>query len=412
MSRRCLLAIALIIQGMTLFSQVRSIYFYIEQGVANNPLLKDFSNQIRANSIDSLLIKANRVPKVAFNGSLFYAPIINDLGYSEAVTNGGIFSTLVNVSQDIFTRKTTEAQFAKLGIQNLSLSNTEKITGKELKKAITFQYLDVFFLSRDMASDLDVLKSLENEDAMLKQLTERGIYRQTEYLSFSLERQSQELNYYEAITQYRKELSQLNLLCGIQDTSLVMLSLPGIEMRNAENPETNPLFLHFRLDSLSIQNEKTILDRNYKPKISWFTDAGILNNVPGEIYKNFGFSLGMNFSLPIYDGNQRKLNYQKLKNTEETRKYYQDYFKRQYDVQLQQLKDELARTKSMIREIDKQITTSALLVKTYKELLEKGGLPVTDYVFAIKNYITIKRNSNQYQKRILQIINEINYWRQ
>lgn len=412
MSPRYVLVISLVFFGMSVFCQVRTIDFYITAGISNSPLLKDLNNQVKAHSIDSLLIKANRLPKVAFNGTLYYAPIINDYGYSEAVTNGGIFSTLVTVSQELFTAKTTEAQYAQLGIQNLSLANTGKITENDLKKEITSQYLDVCFLSKELNSSLETLKSLENEDAILRQFTEKGIYRQTEYLSFYLELQSQRLSYHEAMSQYRKELYQLNLLCGISDTSVVALSMPSLEMDHAANPLLSPYFLRFKLDSLGIQNEKTILDRNYKPKISWFTDAGLLNNVPGDIYKNFGISLGLNFSLPVYDGNQRKLNYQKLKNTEETRKNYQDYFVHQYDARLQQLRDELAQTKFVIPEIEHQAATASLLLKEDEELLSKGGLPVTEYITTIKSYISIRQNLNEYQKRILQIINEINYWKQ
>ena len=412
MSPRCLLAISLVFFGMSVFCQVRTIDFYITAGISNSPLLKDLNNQVKAHSIDSLLIKANRLPKVGFNGTLYYAPIINEYGYSEAVTNGGIFSTLVTVSQELFNAKTTEAQYAQLGIQNLSLANTGKITENDLRKEITSQYLDVCFLSKEINSSLETLKSLENEDAILRQFTEKGIYRQTEYLSFYLELQSQKLSYHEAMSQYRKELNQLNLACGISDTSLVVLSIPSLVVNQTENSLLSTYFLRFKLDSLGIQNEKTILDRNYKPKISWFTDAGLLNNVPGDIYKNFGISLGLNFSLPVYDGNQRKLNYQKLKNTEETRKNYQDYFIHQYDTRLQQLREELARTKSMIPEIEHQAATASLLLKEDEELLSKGGLPVTEYITTIKTWIGIRQSLNEYQKRILQIINEINYWKQ
>lgn len=397
---------------MSLFGQVRTLDYYIQEGVSNSPLLKDLDNQIRDHATDSLLIQANRLPRIQFNGSLSYAPIINGFGYSEAVTNGQVFSTLVNVSQEVFTGKTVRAQFTKLGIQNLALANTGKITENDLKKEIIRQYLNVFFLSKEMLSSAEVLKSLKNEDAILKQFTEKGIYRQTEYITFLLELQSQELQCLETSTQYRKEYSQLNLICGIRDTSLVSLSLPLIEINYSENLAKSPLFLRFRLDSLSIQNERTILDRNYKPKISWFTDAGILNNVPADIYKSFGFSLGVNFALPVYDGNQRKLNYRKLKTSEETRKNYQDYFTRQYDQQLKQLKDELVRTKSMAPEIENQVATSGQLVKTCEELLNKGGIPVLEYITSVKNYILIKKNLYNYQERILQIINEINYWKQ
>ena len=412
MLRRFFLGTLLITCCLNLFSQERSLDFYIQQAISNSPLLKDLTNQIRSNSLDSLIIKASRHPRVSFDGSVYYAPLFNGYGYSEAVTNGEVFSTLVNVSQEVFSNKTAALQYKKLDIQNLSIANAGKITAIELKKTITRQYLEVFFLFKEIESSQEILKSLEKEDSILRQFTVNGIYKQTEYLSFFLELQSQQLWLRETNTQYNREFSQLNLLCGISDGNVSRLLPPILVLKGEENPVNSPLFLRFRIDSLSILNEKLMLDRNYKPKVTWFTNAGILNNVPGDVYKNFGFALGVNLSIPVYDGDQRQLNYMKLKTSEETRRNYKEYFTWQYDVQLQQLKQELESTKSLVTDVEKQVATSGMLVKAYEELLSHGALPVTDYLVAIRNHILIRKKITDYQKRILQIITEINYWKQ
>jgi outer membrane protein TolC len=155
-----------------------------------------------------------------------------------------------------------------------------------------------------------------------------------------------------------------------------------------------------------------LIDRNYKPAISWFSDAGLLNNFPRDIYKNFGISAGLSLSVPIYDGHQRSLNHEKLKIAEDTRKNYAGYFQQQFSQQLQQLHLELQQTKEIIPAVQQQMGFAESVIKQQKNLVNAGMASMTDYVAALRNFITVKRSVNQYQLRILQLITEINYWNQ
>ncbi len=390
-------------------AQVRTLDDFLQAGLTNSPLIKDLNNQARMNSIDSLLIKANRQPQIKFSGLMMYAPIIHDYGYSQAITNGGNLISVIQASQTIFNNKTIEAQYRKVGLQNQSLFNSTRITEKDLKKAITGQYLTAYSVSNEMTSLKTIVKSSRDEETILKQMMEKGIYRQTDYLSFLVELQSQELDMNDLELKYKKELSGLRLLCGIKDTSSFQLSMPEINYPLEKN-DHSPFFLHFMIDSLSIQNEKTIIDRNYKPLVNWLTDAGLVNNDPVVIYKNFGISIGMSLTFPVYDGNQRKLNYQKLKMSEETRKGYSDFFRQQYDQQLQQLNEQLHRTIDIIPKLKHQLEMAEVIVRQDKDLLNNGSITITDYVLALKNLMIFRKNLNQYQIDALRIISEINYW--
>ena len=144
--------------------------------------------------------------------------------------------------------------------------------------------------------------------------------------------------------------------------------------------------------------------------MAWTTDAGLINNDPSIIYKNLGFSLGISMTLPVYDGNQRKLNYAKLKLSEETRKGYSDFFKQQYTQQFHQLNNELRQTQDIIPKLEEQLKIAESIIKFDSDLLNNGGITITDYVIAIKNLLTFKQNLNHYRVKALKIINEINYW--
>jgi outer membrane protein TolC len=392
------------------FAQKNTLDYFINQGLVHSPVLKDINNQVSSNSVDSLLVKAGQKQQVSYNGLLYYAPVVNGYGYSEVSTNISNISSVIYVSQPVFNQKTIEAQYSKIGIQNKSLRISSKISEKDLRKAITVQYLSACSVSNEIVFNLSLLASSKDEEIILKQLVEKGLYKQVDYLSFIVELKAQEILVSDLQMQYQKEVSTLNILCGLPDTTFEQMFLPEIVLNAAINQANSPFFTRFAVDSLRITNEKLLIDRNYKPSINWFFDAGLLNNVPRDIYKNFGFNVGLSLSIPIYDGHQRKLNFDKLRIAENTRTLYADYFKQQYNQQLQQLYTELRKTQEIIPQIKAQFVVAETIIKQDKYLLNTGNISITEYVVALKNYTSIKRNLNQYQVKILQIINEINYW--
>jgi len=399
------------VNTLTGFSQVRSLDYFIQQGLTNSPLLKDLSNQIHSNILDSLVVKATRLPQINFNGLLSYSPVVSGFGYSEAITNGGNLVSVVNVSQQLFNKKTIETQYSTIGLENRSVINTSKISERDLKKTITAQYLTACEVFSDVSFDKILIKQSRDEEKMLGSMVQSGLYKQTEFLSFILELQTIEFQLDDLQTQYQHELSVLSLLCGISDTSSYELALPESALKISNNQGGYLFFQHFIFDSLRIQNERILIERNYKPKIAWYTDAGMVNNDPALIYKNFGMSFGLSFSVPVFDGNRRKIEVEKLKTTELTRQNYQDFFRIQYNQQLWQLKESLKRTNDLIPRLRKHLDLAESIVRQDKQLLNSGGISITDYVIALKNYVTIQANLNHYQIRVLQIINEINYWK-
>jgi hypothetical protein len=107
-----------------------------------------------------------------------------------------------------------------------------------------------------------------------------------------------------------------------------------------------------------------------------------------------------------------EINYEKLKIAENTRINYTGYFKQQFNQQLQQLHSELKKTQKIIPQLVQQLGFAESIIKQDKYLLNAGNISITDFVTALKNYISIKRNFNQYEVKILQIMTEINYWNQ
>jgi outer membrane protein TolC len=298
-------------------------------------------------------------------------------------------------------------------LESGSLKNIRNISVNELKKAITAQYLAAYAAQEERNYQQEILVTLKKEAIILKNWTEKGIYRQTDYLLFQIEILDLERNIRDLDLQYRKEVWNLNLICGNGDTSFCILKIPEFNDIQAKTGENSVYFKQFLLDSLMIKNEKLLIDRRYQPAISWFADGGLVNNEPRYVYQNFGISGGLSLTLPVFDGNQRKINYEKIQMREETRRNYQENFRFRYKAQLTQLRAELEQIHLSVVENEKQVSLIEELVSADKVLVSIGTIPViTDYILALKNLIDAKHARLLYKIRTQYILNEINFWNQ
>lgn len=386
----------------------QTLEYYINQGLQNSPLLKDYQNQISSVTMDSALIRAGQRPQIDAKAQILYAPSYRLWGYDAALTNGGNYTSVVEASQPFFNRRNLKNQYESLSIQKRSLANTSKISVNDLKRLITNQYISAYADFNDLTFNETFLSLMNEQELVIKKLVESAIYKQTDYLSLVIETQTQEILVKQLHTQYEKDISQLKVICGINDTNHIALSLPAIEKFKLKDLSTSPLFIQYKIDSLKIVNDKSAVDLLYRPKFNWFADAG-LNTSPADPFRHFGYSAGINFSVPIYDGNQRRLQYKKLSLTENTRYNYEFFFRNQYFQQIEQLTKDLTATQLVTEQFKIQLKTANELINLAKAQLNAGNMQIADFINAIKNYITINRNLNQVQINTLQIINELNY---
>ncbi|MCX6306573.1 MAG: TolC family protein [Bacteroidetes bacterium] len=410
--RSCIVSLLSLVFCVHVYGQECSLSGYLDKGVSNSPVLKDLANQVLANQCDSLVARASYLPQVNFNISMMYAPSANGWGYSEVITNGQSLAGTINVSQQIFNTKNRKANLEKYGLEAGNLANDRNISLGELKKAITAQYLAAFAALEELRFQQEIRGTLLDEARVLKAWTEKGIYRQTDYLSLQVEILNLERNIRDLDLLYRKEFWNLNLICGIGDTAACSLTLPVVQDTVTKPIENSLFFRRFMIDSLLIRNEQLLIDRRYQPVVSWFADGGIVNNEPRYLYQNVGISGGISMTLPVFDGNQRKISYNKIRMREETRRNYEENFRFLYQTQLKQLQAELEVTRKSARENEKQVSLVQQLVDADHILLNSGSLPISDYILALKNLVEARHAGLLYRIRTQYIVNEINFRKQ
>jgi outer membrane protein TolC len=316
----------------------------------------------------------------------------------------------VQANKNIITSANLASQFETIRLMKEMIGNTALLAEKDLRKTITTQYITVYGDYEALKFSQEILNLFHSQDNILKRLTQVGTYKQTDYLTFYVSLQQQQLAVRQLEIQFRNDCATLNYMSGIVDTSLVTLADPGLQMGSMPDIYNTPYYRQYTLDSLSLVNQQKTILYSYKPKLNIYADAGFISSLQYEPYKNLGLSAGLNFSVPIYDGKQRKMKYQKLSIAEDTRQHYKDYFLRQYDQQIAQLLQQLRSTESLINDINSQIKYSSTLIDVNKKLLETGEVRITDLILTINTFLNARNLLNQNYINRMQIINQINYW--
>ena len=408
---KLLATVLLIVFGTRVWAQapVKNLDFYLGQAKSSSPVLKDFENQRRSAGIDSLIVRASAKPQVTGTGNGLYAPVVHGYGYDEVLTNGQALDALLNVNYDLLNKKKINNQLEGIKIQSDSVKYASQLSLFDLNRSIIDQYITAFASQQQVDFNREVVTLLDKEEKLLKTLTRSNIYKQSEYLTFLVTLQQQQLSLKQAELQFKNDYATLNYLAGVADTTQAKLAEP--QLQNAVFAGEKSFFTRrFELDSLKNANLKNGIDLNYKPKLGIYANGGYNSSLVLQPYKNFGASVGFTFSVPIYDGHQRKMQYDKLSLSSNTIAGYRNFFTRQQNQQLNLIRQQMVQTDALFGKINEQIRFSKGLIDVDSKLLHTGDLRVSDFVIAINNYLSAQNLLRQTNINRLKLINQFNYW--
>jgi len=391
----------------------RNIDYYLDFAVNSSPLLKDYGNQVLASRLDSLAIRAQNKPQLNANGQALFIPGggPGQFGYDAAITNGGNYAAQVAATQNIFNKNLLKPQYQAVNLQGQALKNTSKLSEHDLRHNVTSQYINAWADQSQLQAAHQTLRIMKQQESLLKPLVQTGIMKQSAYLSFAMELQSQELTINQLHIQYEADLMTLNLLCGIADTSSkIRLQEPGLVKRTVRYDYfSSPVYMQYFIDSLQNINQKLLVDVRYKPHLSWMADAGFLSSTP-DLYLHPGVSVGLALVFPIFDGGQRKLDYQRVNLQEKTRLGYVSFYKDQYNSQFVLYNKQLKSTEMLNDKINAQLRVSGDLINMSSKELNTGDISVTDFILILRNNIDLRNSLTQNRVKEWQVINDMNYY--
>jgi hypothetical protein len=404
-----ILALLLLFSQLVL-AQKKNLDYYLKQGFANSPLIKDYQNQVAAGELDRKRLKATYAPQVTATSNNNVSPLINGYGYDVALSNQQSFNELLNVNQTFIGRNNLNAQYQSVRLVSDSIANGQKVSEQDLRRSIVAQYITAYGDLQQLNFYSEVNTILSNQEIILKKLTQSNVYRQTDYLTFLVTKKQQELQMKQLQIQFRTDVATLNYLCGIFDTSTATLDSPDINVQSLTDPSASAFFLRYKIDSIRLANEMLLIKYNYRPKVTAYVNGGYSSTLLYEPYKNFGVGGGLNVNVPIYDGHQRQLQETKIHLLENTNQNYKNFFTTQYTQQTTMLRQQLMATESLIADINEQIKFAEGLINVNGKLLQTGDAKIVDFVIAINNFLTAKNLLTQNTIGRLQIVNQLNYW--
>lgn len=407
------------------FSQ-NSLQNYIEIAEQNSPLLQKQENNKKIIDLDLKQFNAiYKAPNINLNSNAIFSPIIskdgntNKLewvssgssdywGYDLGATNGGQFQAMISVNQPLFTHKYIAAQQYNTDILQERNLNFTQLTKAELKQVVTHQYILCVQSQKQKENIQNTIRVLVEQIQQMKVLVNAGIYKLIDLKLLEIELENNQIEEERLNGSYLDNFNSLNLLCGINDSTLVRLDEVNLVLNSPT--QTSSLFAsQFKFDSLTLKAEQKIFNLKYLPQVGVFGDAG-LNATYQPALNRLGFSAGVFLTWNLFDGHQRKTNDEKtiiqLSNIERDRKYFEN----QNDIRKKNILSQITNLDKQLRLIDKQLSEYNNLLELYKIEINKSLVSVLELKILIKE-ISMKqqiKTNTLMAKEIL--INSYNYW--
>ena len=388
----------------------RSLAYFTKSAQLNSPLLTDYNNQILSTRIDSLKLRAAYGFIVTAEGSSSYAPNIKGWGYDNAITNGQSIFAGVRVSREIISQNNLAARLNTYRSSIAQVIAQKDIAAQTLNRQITDQYIATYSSQKHMELSTEIIALLAKEDIILRKLTQNSAFKQTDYLSFKVTLQQNQLALQQQTADWQNNYALLNYLAGIIDTNFQELSPPDMgEISFFPNFKESVYTKSFQADSTKLANDAKVIEYDYKPKVNAFSDGGYQSSLTHTPFNNFGASMGISVSLPIYNGHQKQLLLQQNDLALQSRQKYLEQTQHQYQQQVFNLQNQVKQYNSMLDMATQQIEYAKTLVAANAKQLPTGDVKMVDFILSINNLLNLKATIIQYNNILYTLKNQMKY---
>ncbi|MBI1226614.1 MAG: hypothetical protein GC192_15380 [Bacteroidetes bacterium] len=390
--------------------QAQNLQAYLTAAQAVNPIVVENENLTAIAVLEVDKAKAaNNLPEITTTANFLYAPVVEGVSYDEAITNGQLYSGQLNVNMPLLTRPNVEAQVVNSLINQQLYRQNTLLSQHDLARQVTEQYILTWQNLERTATTQRLLDLLSEQEKLVRTFAENAILSQSDVLFFTIEKSNQQIALQDYQIAYRQNLSTLNLLSGKVDTSQIELQQPEITL-NADTIGLSNFLKTYQLDSLLAQSEQQLSELKYRPQLSAFANYGVNAIRLNDIYKKFGFSVGVNFSMTLFDGNQRDLTRQQTQLRQMTSRSQREYQTRQVQQQRLMALQQIRLLDDKIAALQRQVSDYDTLLKFYRERIAQGELSVNDYMNTIKSFATAQADFISLKTSRLLLVNDYNYW--
>lgn len=412
--------------GHSIVHAQNTLQYYIGMAEQNSPLLNDSKNQNKASELELQRLKAFFTkPQMNVVGNYLLAPIVSTdngstslelnsngankyFGYDLGQSNGGLYQGLVTFIQPLFSQKRYNTFAGQVKVGMLVNQNNILLTKHDIEKIVTDQYILCLFDKKQMDFAYSMMILLNDQLAVVKKLAENGVLKQSDVTLLNIEYESNQNLVATYKATYRRDLMDLNILCGIKDTTFVQL--PNIQLELSAPLIASNYLERYRLDSLNLVALQKVFETKYKPQVNFFTNAGLNAVYMPTIPNRFGFSTGLSIVWNFYDSHQKNIMRRKTNIQLQTVSFYRNNFIVQNTVRVNKFLNELQSYTERANIAQKQLDEYQALLSSYKKEILQGQLSIINYLITLKNMTMVKRDYLLLETNRLLLINAYNYW--
>lgn len=405
----------------------RSISDYIEAAQQNSPLIKDNQNLSKANQLEVERLKAQFTkPQGGINANYNFAPIVSAdnntqielnskgaqkyYGYDLALTNGGLYQGLVTITQPLFFSGRYKAYEEQANIYSQVNQNNIKLAVHDIEKYVIDQYILCLLDLQQSKYAEDMMLRLGQQKIIVQKLVSNALLKQSDLNLVNIEYGNFENQLIFSRANYRRNLMDLNILAGINDTSLVQLDTLALTPRVDVSSFSSQYLQRFRLDSLNLTATQNVFETRYKPQVNVFANSGLNAANISTLPRRFGVGGGVSLIWNFYDGKQKDITRRKTNILLQSVASYRDNFLAVNDVRKNKFITELNSYKERSVLLQQQLKEYQSVIDSYRRELLSGQQSVINFINTIRNMGTVQRDYTLLQTNQLLLINAYNYW--
>lgn len=416
-----------LLTAMSALQAQHSLQNYIEAAKQNSPLIKDNRNLRKANQLEAERLKAQFTkPQVGLNGNYFFAPILSTdnnthveinskgakeyYGYDLGLSNGGQLQGLVTVTQPLFYQQRYKAYEEQANTASLINQNSIRLAAHDIEKFVIDQYILCLLDLNQSRYAENMVKLLEQQRVIVQKLVTHALLKQSDLSLLNIEYNNFKDLVVIGRANYRRNLMDLNILAGINDTSLVKLDTLVLTLHLYAPSFSSQYLERFRLDSLNLAATQKVFETRYMSQVSVFANSGLNASNISALPRRFGVGAGVSVIWNFYDGKQKAITRKKTKMLLQSVAAYKDNFLAINDVRKNKFIAELNSYKERAVLLQQQLKDYQSVITSYRKELLYGQQSVINFINTIRNMGLVQRDYLLLQTNRLLLINAYNYW--
>lgn len=418
------LVLILSLSSTAAFAQQKNIPFFTGSGLQKNPTLLENTNLLQNFQIQREIITAqNKSPQISLTADYLFAPfffdngriisITNDpspkaYGYDVGITNGGLYSTQVNVAVPLFNKAMLNNLYAQNKVESDLSANNIRQTRYDAEKGIIDQYILAYQFLEQIIYLQKIIERLRDRKPLVEALVKKGLLQQNDYLLLDIQMLNSENDLKQMEFAYINGVNLLKNLALIGDTTTFVLARPILEI----NPDPQERFYlnKYKLDSLNLLAQQNVFNNKYRPQFSVIGTSGINATDIANVPHNVGLSAALHVGIPISDGKQKKMNDRSTAILLKNQILYRDNAALILQNNLRNARRQIDQWKETVKINDGLIQKQELLLDIIKDKVVKGQVTVMDYINALHDYNVMLKNRAIAETNVYLYINQYNYY--